>query len=200
MSSRSKRDRLIGDEDGTPISVGATLGILMGVVLVGLIAATITLGVLYGQAKAALPQNTTTTTNLLFPAPTRRRTAAFANVLGLSALNMTLTTSVVETPAFYQISSTLSGTLTDAARKRGFATSTGYFNITEFFPTAHPGLSVVDSTVIIPVTFVEGTGDVHCTVSTGGTTLQCEITVATASLVTLGTITTPATLSYVINK
>jgi hypothetical protein len=201
MATRSKRERLIEAESGAgaPVSTGAMFGMLGVIVVLGLIAATITLGVLYGNAKAALPQNTTTVTNLLYPGVTRRvvLAPAFDNVVGFTAINFTLTTTIIETPSFYQVTSTFEGTLTTGTKKRGMSPTQGYFNITSFFPLTPAGTSAIGTSKTIEVDY---TGQdpvfMFCNVTTS-TELQCGVLGFTGLE---GTIASPSTFSYVINR
>jgi hypothetical protein len=204
----NKRTRLINAEsDGAPISTTGVVLILVGLVVVGLIAATITLGVLYGQA-AQWPKNTTTTTNLLFPAPTRRRIVVSTapsidpdTVATYTALDLNLTNTVIETASYFQMTTTIvNGTLTGTGKKKRAVAVEGIFDILLFFPAAHPATSIVNQTITVPVVYDAVAVSMLCTVDGDGTTLHCSI-VSDASLFALnGAISNPTLLSYVINK
>lgn len=194
----------------------STRAIMMGfgaLIVCGLIAAVITLGVLYGQA-AQWPKNTTATVNLVFPAVTRRMRHAGKIVIAeaitqganLATANINVTNTLVETSTTYEITRIIriGGIITSDAKKRGAPPGVDVnFNIVSFFPSAQPATAHVGSTFTLTVTppSPSSSQPLVCTIQSGGVDINCKVLIFTGTLAAPGGVfETAGTFSYVVNK
>lgn len=204
-----RKQRLIDAEyEGGGISSSAIMMGFGALIVCGLIATVVTLGVLYGQA-AQWPKNTTSTVNLVFPTVTRRNVRhagriviaeAISSVVDLDTIAINITNTLLETSTTYEVSRTITGgTVTSASKKRGVPNVVGSFTITSFFPTAQPALAQVGNTFSL-ATVTPPDASLVCTIQTGGVDISCSLSFPPSSIASGGTFTTLGTFSYVVNK
>jgi hypothetical protein len=213
--SAVRKQRLIDAElEGGGVSASAIMMGLGALIVCGLIATVITLGVLYGQA-AQWPKNTTSTVNLVFPAVTRRNVRhggriviaeAITQGANLATANVNVTNMLVETSTTYEVTRiiNINGTVTSDAKKRGVVPSVDVnFNIVSFFPSAQPATAHVGSTFSLTLTPTDPipARPLVCTIQAGGVDINCKVLILTGELVAPGgTFTTAGTFSYIVNK